>query len=138
MNETAKAMEILGVGFEPPDQVVMAYRDAAGAEQRLAFPAGDAIKLVAGLMSTATVAPQALQDRIREAAGQTELSPAAPIRPQGVSVGVTNGGEIALSFRTTEGNEFTVMIPHAHSGRLRAELQKAEPMAQDEQTKTRH
>lgn len=129
MTDTDSATEILGIGFEPPDRVVIAWRDGGGNERRLALPARNAAKLVAGLMSAAKVAPEALRDAMREAAGNVELHTDEPIRPQGLAIGVGNRGEIALSFRTGEKGEFTFLVPLSHATRLRQELKKAEEMA---------
>ena len=132
MTETDSATEILGTGFEPPDRVVIAWRDDGGNERRLALPAQDAAKLVAGLMSAAKVAPEALRKAMGEAAGNVELHTDEPIRPQGLAIGVGNRGEIALSFRTGKKGEFTFLVPLSHATRLRQELKKAEEMATEE------
>ena len=132
MSEMDNATEVLGIGFEPPDRLVIAWRDDKGNERRLALPAQDAAKLVAGLMSAAKVAPEALREAMAEAAGNVELHTDEPIRPQGLAIGVGNKGEIALSFRTGAKGDFTFMVPLSHATRLRQELKKAEEMAAEE------
>lgn len=132
MSEMDSATEILGIGFEPPDRLVIAWRGDEGNERRLALPAQDAAKLVAGLMSAAKVAPEALREAMAEAAGNVELHTDEPIRPQGLAIGVGNKGEIALSFRTGAKGDFTFMVPLSHATRLRQELKKAEEMAAEE------
>jgi len=141
MSETDSATRILGIGFEPPDRLVIAWRDTEGNERRLALPAEDAAKLITGLMSAAKVAPEALREAMAQAAGNVELHTDEPIRPQGLAIGVGNRGEIALSFRTGGKGELTFMIPASHATRLRQELKKAEEMATEESSDsapTRH
>jgi uncharacterized protein YndB with AHSA1/START domain len=141
MSNTQTAAKILGIGFEPPDRLVIAWADDEGTEHRLALPAQDATQLVAGLMSAATVAPEALRQAMQEAAGKVELHTDEPIRPQGLAVGVGHRGKVSLTFRTGEKGEFTFLVPISHATRLREEIKKAEEMAAEEastSSPTRH
>ena len=42
MSDMDSATEVLGIGFEPPDRLVIVWRDTNGDERRLALPAAEA------------------------------------------------------------------------------------------------